>query len=516
MRFPPQFRRWSLPLLALVLALGLLIGLGQAATAQGPDPNVPHKDPEQLRIPLKEGADAQKQQAEAETDCYPCNYWVTGLRLQKLAADTFQPLAGWTFTVYGPNNVQVAQGQTGPNGLVDFFNLPPGTYRVVETPQTNWTPYYPASGEVIVPVYGGYVTFFRFYNRQGGIVPPGTGTPTVTATPTGTPPTPPPTQTGALQICKRDVSNAASPQPVAGWFITLARQGGGPYGTVATQGPDGCVTVPNLPAGNYRLEELMQPGWEFGQVTPDTDGPNNRSTVVGVAVGQTAQVVFDNRRTVVQTGATIRACKLEVTTAQPQGRPVSGWPMGIRVQPAAGGFRFGYTGYDGCVNFTNLPAGTYEVEESRIAGWQFVGVEPAYPNPPQGTPQERTLITLTGSATQTVTFRNSRIVPASIKVCKIGVYGGGETLLNGWQMILRRQDGTPIASGLTGTFYSGQGCVTFGNLQPGSYQIEEASYFGWTFQSVQGPGVTSPAAGRAAITVANGESPTVTFRNTRQ
>jgi hypothetical protein len=495
----------------LALALGLAAVLGATVTAQGPTGDVPFTEPEKVRVPLDKSVPAEKQaEKDAETDCYPCYYWVTGIRIQKLDYPNYQPLGGWQFTVFNSANQQVAQGATGPNGVVDFFNLPPGTYRVVETPQTNWQSYYPQSGQIVVPVYGGYVTFFRFYNRQGGIVPIGTP-PTATVgpppPPTLTPQTP--GQVGTLRVCKLNVTNPQSPQPVGGWPFTVTRgqQVVGAFTTSAQQG--GGEQIIQLPVGSYRVEEAMQPGWEFVRVVPDSDGAANRSTVVDVVAGQTTLVTFENRQGGQQTGGAVRVCKLDVTN-QPE-RSVSGWPMSLQATGPGGGARYGYTGFDGCLTFTNLPAGPYNVEEGRPGGWEFVSVDP---NDGQD-PGYRTSVTVTGGETANVTFRNRRIVPASIKVCKLNVTSAPETPINGWQMLLRRPDNNGVlASGLTGTYYSGPGCVTFGNLVPGSYVIEEAAYPGWTFVSVTpDDGTTTDL--RTTITVANGENATVTFRNRR-
>ena len=493
-------RRLGLSVLILALVVGLALVLGSTASAQGPTGDVPYTQPEQLRIPQdKAGSEATPQQKDAETDCYPCTYWVTGIRIQKLSYPFYQPLAGWQFTVYNAANQQVAQGETGPNGYADFFNLPPGTYRVVETAQTNWSSYYPQSGQVTVPVYGGYVTFFRIYNQQGGIVPP---PPTVTV---------PPPQVGSLTVCKLDVTTSAAGTPVGGWPFSVTR-GSQVVGAFTTQAGSGCQTISQLPAGQYRVEEASRPGWEFVSVEPASPTPGSYATVVNVVAGPTAATVtFRNKQvSAPQMGGAIRACKLDVTSAQ-QGTAVAGWFISLQVAAPGGGTRYGYTGYDGCVTFQNLPAGSYSVSEAQRIGWQFVSVDPANA---QNTPYTTTA-TVTAGATTNVTFRNQRIVPASIRVCKLNTTATPEVPINGWQMYLRRSpDGAILASALTGTYYSGPGCVTFGNLVPGAYIVEEANYPGWALTSITPDDATTTDL-RTTITVGNGENATVTFRNHR-
>ncbi len=502
-------RRVGLSVLILALMLGLAVVLSAPAAAQGPAGDV-ITAPEQIRVPLdKAGADATTEQKQAETDCYPCSYWVTGIRIQKLSYPLGQPLAGWQFTVFNAANQQVAQDVTGPNGYVDFFNLAPGVYRVVETQQTNWTSYYPNTGQITIPVYGGYVTFFRFYNQQGGIVPP-PGTPPATVTV----PTPP--QVGSLTVCKLDVTNSPAGTPVGGWPFTVTR---GPvvvgtFTTSPTQG--GCETIIQLPVGQYLVEEGTRQGWEFVGVEP-AGAPGSRATLVNVTAGpNAARVTFRNRQVAgPQTGGAIRACKLDVTS-NAQGQAVAGWFMSIQVSAPGGGTRYGYTGYDGCVTFLNLPPGAYTVSEAQRSGWQFVSVDPAAPPPPSGTPAPyTTTATVAAGATTTVTFRNQRILPASIRVCTLNTSATPEVPINGWQVWLRRSpDAAILANAWTGTFYSGAGCVTFGNLVPGAYIIEEAAYPGWRLQSVT-PDDANTTDLRTTVTVGNGENATVTFRNQR-
>ena len=495
-------RKLGLRLLILALMVGLAVVLSSTVTAQGPTGDVPYTQPEQLRVPQdKGGTDATQQQKDAETECYPCTYWVTGIRVQKLSYPLYQPLAGWQFTIFDAANNQVAQDVTGPNGTVDFFNLPPGTYRVVETAQTNWQPYYPQSGTVTVPVYGGYVTFFRFYNQQGGIVPP-------------PPPPPPPTtqpQVGSLTVCKLDVTTAPAGTAVPNWPFVVTR---GPQvvGSFTTEA-NGCRTIAQLPAGQYRVEEAMLPGWDFVSVEPPANPAGTRGTVVNVVAGPTAaSVTFRNKQvSTPQTVGAVRACKLDVTTAA-QGTAVPGWFISLQVAAPGGGTRYGYTGYDGCVTFPNLPPGAYTVTEAQRNGWQFVSADPA-PAPGQS---YATTVTVAAGATTNVAFRNQRIVPASIRVCKFDATTATDVPLNGWQMVLRREAAGPvIASAWTGTFYSGPGCVTFGNLVPGTYVVEEAAYPGWTLVSVAPDEDGNATNLQARITLTNGQNATVNFRNRR-
>ncbi|RME48899.1 MAG: hypothetical protein D6791_02225 [Chloroflexi bacterium] len=92
-----------------------------------------------------------------------------GLRVYALDANSRQaglfrvPLPDAAFTVYDASGNFVANGVTGCGGFVDFNNLGPGQYRVVDANEADAAYRYPLSGERWVSVQFGALTSTWFF-----------------------------------------------------------------------------------------------------------------------------------------------------------------------------------------------------------------------------------------------------------------------------------------------------------------------------------------------------------------
>lgn len=100
------------------------------------------------------------------------------------------PVAGWAFTLSGPENRQV---QTGPDGRFEILVTTAGNYSLTEEGRTGWRATTPTRAFVTVRLFPGeQLPTLLFGNQRRGAVPTMTPTPPVG---TGTPPTPEPTST---------------------------------------------------------------------------------------------------------------------------------------------------------------------------------------------------------------------------------------------------------------------------------------------------------------------------------
>ena len=152
----------------------------------------------------------------------------TRVRITKIDAQTKEPLAGATFHLESVGGGETRQGVSGANGIVEFDNLPAGSYKVTEiAPPLN---YHLAK----VPIQ----TVELKANRTMELIfedEPYTG----------------------LKVTKLD---AQSKRPLADAFFRLeAVNGEIAQPRTAKSGADGIATFENLPAGSYKVSEITPP-----------------------------------------------------------------------------------------------------------------------------------------------------------------------------------------------------------------------------------------------------------------
>lgn len=164
-------------------------------------------------------------------------------------------------------------------------------------------------------------------------------------------------QLGTLQIVKfEDVngngSRDAGEPGVPGWTFRLTNPAGDP--SVATTGADGSITIGGVPAGTWRVDEVVDPAW--AAITP-------ASGQVVVPAGGVGSFVAGNARPAPLSGVVyIDGNRNGVRDAGEVGRPgvrvdLTGTrPGGITVSP-----RSVLSGADGSYAFPGLLPGTYTV-----------------------------------------------------------------------------------------------------------------------------------------------------------
>jgi len=401
---------------------------------------------------------------------------ISGIKFNDLNRDALltpgEPsLAGWTIFIDANNNGTLEATEpttvTNANGGYAFTNLTPGNYTIREVQQAGWVQSTPNPGPV--GVTGGVgITGINFGNNQFGTI------------------------TG---IKFNDNNGNAlfdnGEVPLQGWTIFVDGNNNGTLdageGTTVT-GPDGRYTFANVPAGNYTLREVQQPGWT--QTTPNPGA-------IGVSGGTNAIINFGNRQFGSISG--IKFNDLNSNATVDTGEPgLAGWTIFIDangngiIEPTE---PTTVTNATGGYAFANIPPGNYNVLEVQQPGWV------------QTTPNPGT-ISLTGGANVTgINFGNNQF--GTITGLKFSdtnanaLFDAGETPLPGWTIFIDANgNGTLDATEATAVT-GADGRYTFANVPVGNYTLREVQQTGWT-QTTPNPGPVGITGGtNAAINFGN-------------
>lgn len=170
-------------------------------------------------------------------------------------------------------------------------------------------------------------------------------------------------QLGTLQLVKFEDSNGNGTRDngepgVPGWTFRLVNPQGNP--SVATTGADGTVVIGNVPAGNWQVTEVPQPGWvavtpETGTITVPAGGVGT-FTAGNVRPAPISGTVFidTNRNGRQDAGESGRAgVRLDLTGQRPGG-------IGVEATTVSGA--------GGDYVFTDRLPGTYRVTVRRPGG----------------------------------------------------------------------------------------------------------------------------------------------------
>lgn len=173
-------------------------------------------------------------------------------------------------------------------------------------------------------------------------------------------------QLGALQLLKFEDLNGngsrdAGEPGVPGWTFRLVNPQGNP--SEATTGADGSVTIPNVPAGTWRVEEVLQPGWAAitptgGSVVVPANGVGSFTAGNARPAPVSGTVCLDvDRDGVRDSGEAGRAgVALDLTGTRAGGATVT---------------RRVVSGADGAYVFTDLLPGSYEISIRPPGGLQL-------------------------------------------------------------------------------------------------------------------------------------------------
>ncbi len=329
---------------------------------------------------------------------------------------------GWTVKLLvdgGVDDMQI----TGSNGCYTWSDLGPNhTYGVEEEVLSDWTALSSTSNNFGLATSGSnYIyTFVNFKNVS-------------------------------IKVCKyKDTAPygqlSAQDQPMNGWVMNLKKDSQ-LFDSKSTAG-NGCYTWSNLGPGSYLVEEVVKDGWQ-----PTVSPVHN---FIQVESGQNYEHYFLNR------GA-LKICGVKYNDLNGDGEldvgelAIEGWEIGLS------GYDIDQTTTDGSGSycFENLEPGSYAVTEENRNGWTNTS--------PSSIP-----VVLTDHD-EIVDFFNFKNI--DITVCKyIDVNGDGDitgdpfyTGESGWKVSLN-----------TDTQYTGEnGCYTFTDVGPGSYNVTEGIQVGW-------------------------------------
>jgi uncharacterized surface anchored protein len=377
---------------------------------------------------------------------HACKYFDWDENGQKSTIDT--PLAGWTILLYRADiETPIDRKETDSNGCVDFTELLPGTYTVVEllpiskswtsTSSTSRTVTIEANLLSVEPIYP--VEFFNI-------------------------------QKGKITICKvedstPDQNQDAGESLVAGWPVALNGQPDG-VGLPAvhistTTNSEGCAIFTGLLPGTYVLSETIPANTGWTAV-----GPTTIDKVIKIDYSTTVDITLKFYN--IYHGK-IRVCKFldenDNGLADPNEKAIEGWTVQLYSKATGAMLKTAQTESDGCFTFDQLLPGMYVVKEAipnGALGWEHVGttyhdvkIEAVLDEPP------------------TIYVNFSNIFFGSIKVCKYEK-GVPEEPIEGWWVELRGPDGL-LRKRTTQT----DGCYTFTRLLPGKYNVTEYMKSGW-------------------------------------
>ena len=299
----------------------------------------------------------------------------------------------------------------------------------------------------------------------------------------------PPTKLCVVKFNDLDGDGRQGPNEpnLPGWIFTVRDANGTVVGTItSTEGTPRCI---ERAPGTYTVTETLLGGW-----TPTTAG--GATQTVTLVAGQTTTVTFGNHETGKGRLCIVKFNDLEGDGKQGPNEPVLfGWTFTI-VHATSGAAVGTITTGDLVANCIDLPAGTYKVTETQLAGWT-----------PTTAGGESQIVTVASGQTTTVTFGNHRADTGRICVVKFedlngnGRQDAGEPLLANWAFTV-----TDAANTAVGTLVSGteRRCV---EVKPGSYTVTEILQAGWT--------ATTPGGVTQTVTVAAGQTVILIFGNHR-
>lgn len=387
------------------------------------------------------------------------------------------PLAGITVTLSGTtasgadictfrsllNPAQSCTATTAADGSYRFDDLPAGNYTVTESQPSEYADGREGAGTPAGTVDNSSFGSTAATNRISGIALSAGSTGTgydfgERAT----------TLSGRVYKDRERDGNDAGGEPGIGGVTITLRQGGTVIATTTT-GPDGSYSFPNLPAGNYTVEETQPAG--YGSSTPD-------SQAVTVSAGANQSVDFGE--TVSTLAGSVFVDVNDDATFQAGERGLSGVTVRLVGTDATGAAvdRTATTDANGHYLFDDILSGTYSVIETQPANFSD-GKDAA--GTAGGSVSDDTISAIalgTGLDATGYLFGErgqGQWGTVYVDTNQNGVQDPGEPGIPDVTIELQRPDGTVVDTITTGP----DGTYNFANIEAGEYVIVETQPAGY-------------------------------------
>jgi uncharacterized protein (DUF2141 family) len=387
------------------------------------------------------------------------------------------PLSGVTLTLKDssgndidsdPNTagVQPTTTVTNGSGNYSFTNVPPGSYRVVETDPSGYNSVTSNTVTLVVVTPGGTTSNINFVDEQPGSI------------------------TGSVLIDTDN--NDSGDSPLAGVTLTLLNAAGNPVdGDPNTAGvqPVTTVTAANgsynftaLPPGTYGVRETQPSGYISVSDKDSGDLNEIRPITVSAGAANTANNFVEEQPGTI-TGSVLADIDnndtgdsplsgVTLTLKDSSGNDIDSDPNTAGVQPTTT-----VTNGSGNYSFTNVPPGSYRVVETDPSGYNSVTSNTVTP-----------VVVTPGGTTSNINFVDEQ--PGSITGSVLADTNNdntGDTPLIGVILTLVDSAGNPIdgdtvTPGLQPitTTTNGSGLYSFTNLPAGTYGVKETQPSGYT------------------------------------
>ena len=257
----------------------------------------------------------------------------------------------------------------------------------------------------------------------------------------------------------------------------------GPESDSGATDANGILLFTDLEVGDYTITETLKSGWHC------TDPGASLQKDVTVVFNETAVVTFENEEEI----GDLEIFKYEDVNGngvQDGGEAgLEGWAFSI----SGPVMDSGTTNSSGYLTFSDIPVGTYTIEETILPGWRCTD---------PGASGQDTADVITGQ-TATVDFGNQEL--GDLRIFKYhdennsGTYeSADESGLGGWEFTV---------SGVSGIFTTASdGYVTVANVVPGSHTVTETLKTDWQ--------CTDPGSSREkTVNVPSGDTADVQFGN---
>lgn len=353
--------------------------------------------------------------------------------------------SAWTFNLVGAGGTTTLTTVVGDN-CVTFSNLSAGTYHINETLPAGWQLVSPTDNNIDVILSSGENRELTFANAE--IIEP---------------------KKGSLEIYKyydinkNGIYDIATDTPLD-WTFEVT----GPIATttVTTSTSTGYYQLTDLPLGTYQIVEETRTDWIKSAPT------SGSTTVVLDDDNLNQQAIFLNY----EAEGSITVCKmvdgdrLASTTEDRYSATSSVWTFNLI---SSIGTTTKATVIDNnCVTFTNLKAGSYQVNEVLPDGWQLID------------PLDNSIsVNLLAGENKSLTFANSIVVPAKGRIYGYkyndannnSVIDSGEQKMGDWTIQLARCPYTPLATSAIQFLTKGAWATSSDSILPGQCIISETT-----------------------------------------